>query len=132
MKNAVTISGIIARHVNKAHAKAIDKAPVELKPVFYRGNGESLMTAMPRKPAARIKEYLTIRRLARDYEVQGLSELSKPPFEVLALEIDRVKRSRWVSVESPSASSLVPDFSGDAAIVQAPYRIIDGKKVWLP
>jgi hypothetical protein len=129
MKNAVTLSGIIARHVNKARGKAIDKAPVELKPVFYRGEGSSLMADMPRRPATRIKEYLTIRRLARDYEVQGLSELSHPAFEVLELQIDRVKRSKWVTVESPSASSLVPDFSGDTGIQIAPKERTEVKSL---
>jgi hypothetical protein len=132
MKNAVTLSGIIARHVNKARGKAIDKAPVELKQVFYRGAGSSLMADMPRRPAKRIQEYLTVKRLARDYQVQGLSELSHAPFEVLELLIDRPKRSKWVTVESPSESSLVPDFSGDANMQLAPYRIVDGRKVWLP
>lgn len=34
--------------------------------------------------------------------------------------------------DAPSASGLVPDFSGDADMQLAPYRIVDGKKVWLP
>ncbi len=35
--------------------------------------------------------------------------------------------------DAPSASSLVPDFSGEATKVLAPYRIMpDGRKVWLP
>ena len=121
MKNTAIISGIIARHVNKGLAKGIDRRPVELKPVFYRGNGESLLADMPRKPAKRIeKDYLTIRRLARGYEVQGLSELSHPPFEVIETRLEQVKRGKWFNVESPSASSLVPDYSGDAGIELAP------------
>lgn len=102
----------------------IDHAPVEIRPTFYRGDGTTLMAEMPRKPAERIKQYLTIRRHARSYEVQGLSELSNPPFQVLQIERVKPERSKWLQLEKPSASSLVPDFSGDTAIEYAPRERI--------
>jgi hypothetical protein len=90
-------------------------AHLELKALAQRSKQTSVLS-LPRTSEARLScdaQTLTTSHraaLSRDVRHVGLGTFS----------------------DAPSASSLVPDFSGDVNRVEAPYRIIDGRKVWLP
>lgn len=133
----------LVRYRNAKACKAIDSSRAgvapEVLPVSITAGGQSLMQVVPRKPPAKESfgaNYLCMVRLgASGHKLHCALELSHPAFEVQLNVIDRppVSKVRIPASEcSPSPSSLIPDFSGEATKVLAPYRIIDGRRVWLP
>lgn len=122
----------------KVDSKFAGVAPVE-QAVKITATPTDLMTVVPRKPSRSGygESFINVVRhggRSQTATVNGAFELASPPFEVRLTTMRAPAPSkRWVQPdEQPSASSLVPDFSGFETLQPAPYRIIDGRKVWLP
>jgi len=128
-----------ARAIRQIDRKRSGIAP-EVRPVSITPNQASLMYETPRVPARKDSvgaNYVFMvkhaDRVQTVHGVHGLYELKSAPFAVPLERVARasVSRKRYM-LETPSASSLVPDFSGFDTLKPAPYRIVDGRKVWLP
>jgi len=128
-----------ARAMRQIDRKRSGVAP-EVKPVSITENQASLMYQTPRVPprkdAAGANYVFMVKhadRVQTVHGVHGLYELKNAPFAVPLEHITRASNSRKrYMLDTPSASSLVPDFSGFETLQHAPYRVIDGKKVYLP